>query len=220
MSDISVALERIRSLERAAQTPFTGNAVAFLEVLSGHLDTGPPVAAASATMATMAGVSEASTGFEPSEQLRLDGVLRSRFLPAAPPGPGAGSGRLLRPVDGAVTSPLGDRIHPVTGEHRHHDGVDFAAAQGTPIRAAEEGVVSFAGVQSGYGNVVIVDHPGLGGGIQTVYAHQSRIGVAQGDHVSRGQVIGAVGSTGMATGPHLHFEVREGGRAVDPLPYL
>ena len=98
--------------------------------------------------------------------------------------------------------------------------MDLAAAQGTPIRAAGEGVVSFAGVQSGYGNVVIIDHPGLGGGIQTVYAHQSRIGVAQGDHVGRGQVIGAVGSTGVATGPHLHFEVREGGRAVDPLPYL
>ena len=217
MSDISVALERVRSLERAAQTPYTGNAVAFLEVLSGHLGAGPSVAAASGTVAE---TPEAGTGFEPSEQLRLDGVLRSRFLPAASPGPEAGSGRLLRPVDGPVTSPFGDREHPVTGEHRHHDGVDLAAAQGTPIRAADEGVVSFAGVQSGYGNVVIIDHPGLGGGIQTVYAHQSRIGVAQGDHVGRGQVIGAVGSTGVATGPHLHFEVREGGRAVDPLPYL
>jgi murein DD-endopeptidase MepM/ murein hydrolase activator NlpD len=217
MSDISVALERVRSLERAAQTPFTGNPVAFLEVLSGHLGAGSTVAASSGTLAETPG---GDTGFEPSEQLRLDGVLRSRFLPAADAGPYTGSGRLLRPVDGPVTSPFGDRDHPVTGEHRHHDGVDLAAAQGTPIRAAGDGVVSFVGVQSGYGNVVVIDHPGPGGGIQTVYAHQSRIGVAQGEHVGRGQVIGAVGSTGVSTGPHLHFEVREGGRAVDPVPYL
>lgn len=206
MSDISVALERIRSLERAAQTPFAGSPVAFLEVLSGHLGAQPAVAAAPQE-------SPAATDFEPSDLLLLDGVMRARFTPAAV----AGSGQLLRPVDGRLSSPFGERDHPLTGETKHHDGVDFAAGQGTPIRAAADGVVSFAGQRGGYGNVVIVDHPG---GLQTLYAHQSHVGVTEGEWVGRGQVIGAVGSTGRSTGPHLHFEVREGGRAVDPLPCL
>jgi murein DD-endopeptidase MepM/ murein hydrolase activator NlpD len=206
MSDISVTLERIRSLERAVQTPFTGNPVAFLEVLSGHLGGQPAVAAAPQQ-------EPAGTIFEPADLMLLDGVMRARFAPAS----GAGSGKLLAPVDGNVSSPFGERDDPLTGVHKHHDGVDFAAASGTPIRAAAEGVVSFAGERGGYGNVVIVDHPG---GLQTLYAHQSRVGVTEGEHVGRGQVIGAVGSTGHSTGPHLHFEVREGGKAVDPLPYL
>jgi murein DD-endopeptidase MepM/ murein hydrolase activator NlpD len=242
MSDISVALERIRSLERAAQTPYSGDAIAFMQVLSGHLDGSSPAPTGAAHPAEAGGdledvgALESGTGLEPSELLRLDGVVRSRFLPGALNGPsalnrtteavgaafspGAGSGRLLRPVDGAVTSPFGDRVHPVTGKHRHHDGVDLAAPAGTPIRAAEEGVVSFAGQQSGYGNVVIVDHTGPSGSFQTVYAHQSHIGVTQGERIARGEVIGAVGSTGVSTGPHLHFEVRRGGTAVDPQPYL
>lgn len=237
MSDISVALERIRSLERAVQTPYSGDAMAFMQVLSGHLggDASAP-AAPGAEQAAQASV--AGTDLEASDLLRLDGVMRSRFLTGgtaaltglsgltglgatgAASSVGAGSGRLLRPVAGSVSSPFGERVHPVTGEHRHHDGVDLAAAEGTPIRAAEDGVVSFAGQQNGYGNVVIVDHPGPGGGFQTVYAHQSHLGVTQGEQVARGEVIGAVGSTGVSTGPHLHFEVRRGGRAVDPLPYL
>ena len=205
MSDISVTLERIRSLERAVQTSFTGNPVAFLEVLSGHLGDQPAVAAAEQP--------PAGTDFEPADLMLLDGVMRARFTPAA----GGGSATLLKPVDGRVSSPFGERDHPLTGERKHHDGVDLAAAQGTPIRSAAEGVVSFAGERNGYGNVVIVDHAG---GLQTLYAHQSRMGVAEGERVARGQVIGAVGSTGHSTGPHLHFEVRQGGKAVDPLPYL
>jgi len=235
MSDISVALERIRSLERAVQTPYSGDTTAFMQVLSGHL--GGDASAASAPGATQsAQAAVAGTDLEASDLLRLDGVMRSRFLPGGATGlaglaglggttgaassVGTGSSRLLRPVGGSVSSPFGERVHPVTGKHKHHDGVDLSAAEGTPIRAAEEGVVSFAGRQGGYGNVVIVDHAGPGGGFQTVYAHQSHIGVTQGERVARGAVIGAVGSTGVSTGPHLHFEVRQGGKAVDPLPYL
>ena len=247
MSDISVALERIRSLERAVQTPYSGDAMAFMQVLSGHLGTdGADGATSSAAGTTQAAeASGADTDLDASDLLLLDGVARSRFLRGGSssssavgalgamgtagltalsgtmaPALGTGSERLLRPVSGPVSSPFGERVHPVTGQHKHHDGVDLAAAEGMPIRAAEEGVVSFAGQQGGYGNVVIVDHAGPGGSFQTVYAHQSRIGVTAGEHVARGEVIGAVGSTGVTTGPHLHFEVRQGGKAVDPLPYL
>jgi hypothetical protein len=164
MSDISVALGRIRSLERAVQTPYSGDAVAFMQVLSGHLEGGSSAAPAQGTL-TQTPASE--TDLEASDLLRLDGVLRSRFLAPGATGTtalaGAGSGRLLRPVDGSVTSSFGEREHPVTGEHKHHDGLDLAAPQGTPIRAAEGGVVSFAGRQGGYGNVVVVDHPGARG---------------------------------------------------------
>jgi murein DD-endopeptidase MepM/ murein hydrolase activator NlpD len=98
-----------------------------------------------------------------------------------------------------------------------HEGIDISASTGTPIHAAAGGVVSFAGTQGGYGNIVIIEHPG---GLTTAYAHQSRLGVVAGELVSRGDVIGYVGSTGHSTGPHLHFETRVAGVAVDPMRYL
>jgi murein DD-endopeptidase MepM/ murein hydrolase activator NlpD len=127
------------------------------------------------------------------------------------------SGALTLPVAGPVTSPFGARTSPTTGAQEFHEGIDIAAAQGTPIRAAASGTVTFAGQMSGYGNVVIVSHDG---GLQTRYAHQSAMSVTAGQTVAAGEVIGAVGATGEATGPHLHFEVRLNGVAVDPVPYL
>jgi murein DD-endopeptidase MepM/ murein hydrolase activator NlpD len=206
MSDLSVALERIRTLERAVQAPFAGDPAAFLAALSGLLEAAGAGAASAQPLSPAAGSSA-------TDLLLLEGALRARFAAA----PGSGNGRLQRPVDGRVSSGFGPRVHPVTGGADHHDGADFAAPEGTPIRAAGAGTVSFAGERNGYGNLVIIDHPG---GTQTWYAHQSRMGVAEGERVARGQTIGAVGATGRATGPHLHFEVREGGRAVDPLPLL
>ena len=130
----------------------------------------------------------------------------------------AGNGVFSSPIPGAgITSTFGRRFHPIFHEWRMHTGVDFGATAGTPIRAAADGEVVSAGPRGGYGNATIIDH---GGSLATLYAHQSAILVRPGQTVKRGQVIGRVGSTGFATGPHLHFEVRVSGTPVDPLRYL
>jgi len=98
-----------------------------------------------------------------------------------------------------------------------HEGIDIAAPTGTPIRAAAGGTVISAGWLGGYGNLTVIDH---GGGVSTAYGHQSAFAVGGGQAVAQGQVIGYVGSTGHSTGPHLHFEVRINGSAVDPMGYL
>jgi murein DD-endopeptidase MepM/ murein hydrolase activator NlpD len=98
-----------------------------------------------------------------------------------------------------------------------HEGLDIAASYGAPISAASSGTVIYAGWMGGYGNLVVIDH---GGGLATAYGHQSSIAVSSGSQVSQGQTIGYVGSTGHSTGPHLHFEVRVNGAAVDPMGYL
>ena len=132
--------------------------------------------------------------------------------------PAKAPGRLLMPVPGApITSPFGYRIHPIYGTARLHTGIDYGADSGTPIRAAADGVVVSAGWYGGYGNATIIDH---GGGIATLYGHQSSMGVSAGQKVTQGQTIGRVGCTGDCTGPHVHFEVRVNGDPVDPTPYL
>lgn len=124
------------------------------------------------------------------------------------------TGRFSRPINARMTSSFGMRYHPILHITRLHAGVDFGAPVGSTIHAAADGVVISARQMRGYGNVVIVDH---GGGISTVYAHCSRFMVGAGQRVTRGQPIAAVGSTGLSTGPHLHFEVRVNGRPVNPL---
>ncbi|AFY59943.1 murein hydrolase activator EnvC [Synechococcus sp. PCC 6312] len=133
------------------------------------------------------------------------------------PGPITGTGRLSYPIRAPITSTFGWRIHPILGTQRFHNGLDFGAPTGTPIQAAERGRVIYAGWYGGYGNAVIVDH---GNGATTLYAHASRLVVAEGDVVQRGQVVALVGSTGLSTGPHLHFEVRINGEPQDPSYYL
>ncbi|MGQ9456432.1 MAG: murein hydrolase activator EnvC family protein [Armatimonadota bacterium] len=123
-------------------------------------------------------------------------------------------GGLALPVYGRITSGFGYRVHPVTGVYKLHTGVDIACSSGTPIRAAEDGVVIIAGWQGAYGYTVVIDH---GGGISTLYGHCSRILVGVGQMVRKGQVIARVGSTGFSTGPHCHFEKRVDGRPVNPL---
>jgi murein DD-endopeptidase MepM/ murein hydrolase activator NlpD len=113
-----------------------------------------------------------------------------------------------------VTSGFKMRLHPIHNTWRAHTGVDYGAPTGAPVRSVGDGVVSFAGGQNGYGNTVEVDH---GNGNSTLYAHLSRIEVRRGERVERGQRVGAVGSTGWATGPHLHFEFKERGVQKDPL---
>ncbi|MEO1207944.1 MAG: peptidoglycan DD-metalloendopeptidase family protein [Cyanobacteria bacterium J06638_20] len=128
-----------------------------------------------------------------------------------------GTGVFIYPVNGRLTSGFGQRRHPILGTSRFHAGVDFGASQGTTIRAADSGKVIFSGWYGGYGRAVVIDH---GGGITTLYAHASRLYVNVGQVVSQGQAIAAVGSTGLSTGPHLHFEVRQNGNPVNPMPYL
>lgn len=126
---------------------------------------------------------------------------------------GKQSSSYFQPVSGRMSSRFGMRRHPVLGYRRMHAGVDYAARQGTPIVAVSDGVVSYSGRHGGHGNFVRIDH---GGSLGSGYAHMSRIAVNRGARVRAGQVIGYVGSTGLSTGPHLHFEVYRGGRAVDP----
>ncbi|MDQ1489211.1 MAG: hypothetical protein QOD57_1936 [Actinomycetota bacterium] len=121
------------------------------------------------------------------------------------------------PVAGPISSGFGIRVHPILGDVRMHTGVDYAVGTGYPIRAAGPGIVVWAGPRGGYGNAVIIDHRN---GLATLYGHQSAVNVTVGQKVAAGQVVGFVGQTGMATGPHLHFEVREFGAPVDPLMYL
>lgn len=129
-------------------------------------------------------------------------------------GVGQRRGMMAAPVAGRLTSSFGMRYHPVLGYSRMHAGVDFGARRGTPIYAATTGRVVFAGRHGGHGNYVKIDH---GRGIGTGYGHMSRIAAYVGENVRQGQVIGYVGSTGLSTGPHLHYEVYRGGVPVNPL---
>ena len=116
-----------------------------------------------------------------------------------------------------LTSNYGMRTHPVIGGRRNHKGVDLAAPTGTPVFATAEGIVSRADHYSSYGLYISLQH---GAALETRYAHMSRLAVAAGQRVSKGDVIGYVGSTGRSTGPHLHYEVRMDGVAVNPIPYM
>jgi murein DD-endopeptidase MepM/ murein hydrolase activator NlpD len=132
-----------------------------------------------------------------------------------------GGGKLRRPVPGAITSTFGNRFDPYYHVWQLHAGVDIGAPSGTAIVAAAAGRVTQAGWLGGYGYYTCVDHGQVNGQrMSTCYGHQSKILVTVGQQVSAGQVIGQVGSTGASTGPHLHFEVRLGGRPVDPMPWL
>ncbi len=126
----------------------------------------------------------------------------------------AWTGPFIRPVDGPIVSGFGYRVHPIFRRVKFHYGIDISAPSGTPIHAAADGVVVFAGWRRAYGNTVIVDH---GNGLATLYAHCSRVLVSEGEVVKQGQVIALVGSTGLSTGPHLHFEVRRYGEPINPL---
>ena len=124
---------------------------------------------------------------------------------------------VLWPVRGRVTSEFGIRSDPFNGDARTHAGLDIAGELGDPVMASADGIVSFAGRDAGYGNLVVLDH---GGTLQTFYGHLSGIYVREGQRVRGGLVVGAMGSTGRSTGNHCHFEVRVGGKAVNPRRFL
>lgn len=154
---------------------------------------------------------------------RLRGLIQQRLAAAAPkaiirkPVIIRGSGLMVYPSAGEITSNFGWRVHPILGTDRFHAGVDFGADYGSPIQAAADGVVIIAEWYGGYGNTVVIDH---GNGITSLYAHASELYVQEGQVVKAGEAIASVGSTGFSTGPHLHFEVREDGEPVDPFNFL
>ena len=147
-----------------------------------------------------------------AESARLAEELAQSRWQAAAPGPGG----LLWPTEGRAGSGYGYRTHPIFGTRRLHTGVDISAPTGQAIVAAAAGQVVSAGWRGGYGQAVVIDH---GGGLATLYAHQSRLLVTAGQVVEAGQQIGEVGTTGQSTGPHLHFEVRENGTPRDPMAW-
>lgn len=128
-----------------------------------------------------------------------------------------GSGVFVWPTSGPITSPFGYRIHPIFGTQIYHSGIDIGVDTGTPIVAADSGVVIEADWLGGYGYAVVIDH---GNGLSTLYGHNSELAVSPGQSVQQGQVIAYAGSTGYSTGPHCHFEVRVDGSPVDPMGYL
>ena len=142
-------------------------------------------------------------------------AVRSAYGNQAPPV--LGTGQMILPAQGSVTSPFGWRTHPISGNRRFHGGLDVGAPEGTPIVAADSGTVIVSEWYGGYGNAVIIDH---GNDITTLYAHCSELYVSEGDTIQKGQLIAAVGSTGYSTGPHLHFEVRIKGEPSDPVAFL
>jgi hypothetical protein len=128
------------------------------------------------------------------------------------------SPQFIKPVEGfPLTSPFGNRIHPISGKLRFHEGIDFGTPEGTPIQASKKGVVVFAGWDGGYGRTVIINHAG---NYETLYAHLEQVLVNEGDSVTQGETIGLSGNTGYSTGPHLHFEIRADQVARNPLSYF
>ncbi|HEX3043872.1 MAG TPA: peptidoglycan DD-metalloendopeptidase family protein [Bacillota bacterium] len=128
-----------------------------------------------------------------------------------------GTGNMIWPVRGRLSSSFGWRVHPVLKTKKYHNGQDIAVPKGTSVKAADDGIVVVSGNQGGYGLFIAIDH---GAGISTCYGHNSRLLVSVGEKVTKGQVIAKSGSTGLSTGPHVHFEVRIQGVPVNPLPYL
>ena len=158
---------------------------------------------------------QAIAAAEERESARIASELRGKGWSR---GSGKYAGKLAWPCPGyeSVGSRFGMRYHPILHYTRMHSGIDVSAPSGAALVAAGSGRVQSAGSRGGYGNCVIIDH---GDGLATVYAHMSSISVREGQGVARGDRIGAVGSTGLSTGPHLHFEVRVNGNAVNPLDY-
>lgn len=196
----------------------------YLKALSDQVDMDRAVRA-SDTFDMIVQYRRAATGERQAGQLLYAGIDRGgeattqlmrwgtdgRFYEAS--GVGEQRSGLMAPVPGRMSSSYGMRRHPILGYKRMHAGADFRASSGTPIVAVADARVASAGRAGGCGNAVKLDH---GGGLATRYCHMSRMAVRAGQSVSRGQVIGYVGSTGLATGPHLHYEMYRGGRHVNP----
>lgn len=208
--ELALTLTRNRSRERAAAAE---RAVAEVAALKGVQEK------ARAVLDARIAALQAEVDALAAEQARLEALIRERLAAAARAraarglrtGAGISAAGFIWPVEGVITSGFGPRWG------RMHTGIDIAAPGGTPIRAVKEGEVLYAGWLGGYGNLVALDH---GDSVVTLYAHQSRMAVAEGQRVAQGDVVGYVGTTGRSTGNHLHFEVRIDAEPRDPRPYL
>jgi len=200
---------------------------AYLKVLATRLDIGSDIGN-NDQFDIIVAHRRAATGETETGQLLFAGLSRARgkdlnmlkwktdgreqWFEAS--GVGETRGALAQPVSGRISSSYGKRVHPILGYARMHSGVDFAAPFGSPIYAVTDGNVTFSGWHGGHGKYVRLNHSG---GLSTGYGHMSRIAVAAGQRVKRGQVIGYVGSTGLSTGPHLHYELFRNGGSINPL---
>lgn len=168
-------------------------------------------------------VSERDTAEQAYQELmetsrRIEQMIRNnRAGKGGGGGGGSSTGAMIWPASGPITSPFGWRTHPIFGTSRYHSGIDIGADYGDAVGVADGGVVIYADWMGGYGKAVIIDH---GGGISTLYAHNSELVVSEGQRVRKGETVSYVGSTGYSTGPHLHFEVRQDGSPVNPMNYL
>lgn len=221
MEQVQTVIDRIGAIESVAKLP--PPAAGFSTALSRQMALAAPgIAATAARTGAPAAHPAVTLGEMLAGGVPLPQVWQAlQAMPpqalAAPPAAQTPTRQYISPLDGRFTSDFGPRIHPVTGEHKDHNGVDLAAPIGTPIAATAAGTVSAAGPRGGYGNLVIIDHAD---GSQSYYAHQDRIDVRVGQTVAQGEHIGTVGATGRVTGPHLHFEIRRGGTPVDPAPLI
>lgn len=202
---------RFGKLFGAWQQEDQGEPAARITIDKASSGEGRPMFALRDSFSDSASVVTFSTRRPPPERQRSIGT-------AGPPqvrssGPAGPLPRFFPVSARSITSGFGIRIHPILGVARGHSGVDLAVPTGTPIAATAEGVVTFANWGGGYGLLVAVDH---GGGVETRYGHMSKLAVMPGQQVRVGDVIGFVGSTGLSTGPHVHYEVRVNGQAVSP----
>ena len=222
MINFSVIRARVAGILALVAIPFTANP-AFAN--SSNADIAAPLRAAQeAKQSAQTGDADFRQLFSSWRQLdKTAGFAASMPSPAfglVQPTPGAGKVSIpsRNPVEGVTfTSGFGMRYHPVLGQRRAHKGVDLAAPVGTPVYAPADGTVGKAEWFSSYGLYIQLEH---GAEIQTRYGHLSRLNVSAGQQVRKGDLIGFVGSTGRSTGPHLHYEVRIDGLAVNPIPYL
>ncbi|MFT5563505.1 MAG: murein DD-endopeptidase MepM/ murein hydrolase activator NlpD [Myxococcota bacterium] len=211
---------------RAPMAPVVGSAGSARGVGAGKAPN-PELIAAANGATTLGAMLRAGTSQAPSSasgamfglagsvtNSRGAAMLSAASLFSSGSGPFAGHVATVSPVEGVVSSSFGPRVHPITGKHRDHDGLDIAAPTGTSVRAITDGTVVRAEDAGGYGLLVEVDH---GNGVITRYAHLSSIDVEVGQRLGVGGHLGAVGSTGRSTGPHLHVEVRVDGEPLDPV---
>jgi murein DD-endopeptidase MepM/ murein hydrolase activator NlpD len=208
-SDIELLLDReseIRDLfgGRGRASASVKSAVSW-DAMAVNLDSSDPQVWRSAVVGMGDVLGSLKQGFIRLSQLGQQYRVRYAFTPS------------IWPVFGNILSDFGWRVHPVTGAQRLHKGIDIPSWTGAPIKSSADGLVVYAGWSSGFGNVVVVDH---NFGFRTIYAHASRLLVDRGDLVRKGQVIAQVGSTGISTGPHLHYEVRRWKQPMQPRRYL
>lgn len=219
--EVRSTLEPVRATVAVGRTVAAGDPVGVLE--PGH-DCGPGAPCLHwglrrgeeylDPLSLLAGGSVRLLPADAAAQVRERALARAAT--AAVAAVGDTGGLLARPVAGRVTSGFGRRLHPIFREWRLHAGVDLSAACGTPIRAAEDGVVRRVGFDASGGWRLVIEHPGVRTGLATTYLHAQGYGVRGGQRVRRGQVVGWVGSTGWSTGCHLHWSVTLNGRATDP----